>query len=134
MLRAGLLKKRKPFYRQSSGNRKGNLPDREVLRRRDKALTLWAQHRTAEQIAVELDVSKDAVRGYIAWGRRRQDPRAVRTRNPIPSLQAAGRRQQIAELFAKKLLTSEIATLLGVHIRSVQKCRQEMRRKEKVQE
>lgn len=110
---------RLPFHAYSSQNKKGRRPHPLVFKRRERALTLWALHRSIDQIAVELDVSNDTVRNYVAWGRKHKDQRAERGPNLMRIMQANARRRQIRELARKGMRPAEIALMVGCHERLV---------------
>ncbi|MEJ5081065.1 HTH domain-containing protein [Ochrobactrum sp. MYb379] len=108
------------FYLYSSRNKKGGKPHPVVFRRKDRVLTMWWEHRTAAEIAEELDISIDTVRGYIKTARKAGDPRATRTRATKRIMAAQTRRRNIVELNSRGLDVKEIAKALSVHPRLVQ--------------
>lgn len=108
------------FHLYSSRNKKGGLPHPVVFRRKDRALTLWWQHRTKEEIAAELDISVDTVRRYIDQARRLGDPRAMAKRTDRRIMAAAVRRRTILDLSARGMSIAEIASVLRCHVRLVQ--------------
>ncbi len=109
-----------PFYHYSSRNKKGGKLHPLVFRRKDKALTMWWEHRTAAEIAVELDISIETVRRYIQNARKDGDPRATRTRPAKRIMAAETRRRHILLLSTKGLSNREIAKTLSIHPRLVQ--------------
>ncbi len=109
-----------PFHIYSSRNKKGGKPHPVVFRRKDRALTMWWEYRTAAEIAVELDISIETVRRYIKSARRAGDPRATRNRSVKRIMAAQARRRNIIELHSKGLDVREIAKALSIHIRLVQ--------------
>lgn len=109
-----------PFHTFSSRNKKGGKPHPIVFRRKDRALTMWWEYRTAAEIALELDISIETVRRYIKSARRMGDPRATRTRPAKRIMAAEARRRNIIELKTRGLDVKEIAKALSVHPRLVQ--------------
>lgn len=108
------------FYLYSSRNKKGGKPHPVVFRRKDRALTMWWEYRTAAEIAEELDISIETVRRYIRSGRKAGDPRATRTRPAKRIMAAEARRRNIIELKTRGLEVKEIAKALSIHPRLVQ--------------
>nr|DAO70282.1 MAG TPA: HTH domain protein [Caudoviricetes sp.] len=108
------------FYTFSSRNKKGGKPHPVVFRRKDRALSMWWEYRTAAEIAEELDISIETVRRYIKSARRDGDPRASRNRPAKRIMAAQARRRNICELYRKGLDVKEIAKALAVHPRLVQ--------------
>ncbi|TJU85583.1 MAG: hypothetical protein E5Y10_24495 [Mesorhizobium sp.] len=109
-----------PFYHYSSRNKKDGRPHPVVYHRRDRALTMFWEQRTVEEIAVTLDVSIDTIRSYIRDGRRKGDERAMRRTGQKRIVEAQVRRRQICELSGFGFTAAEIADRLNCHVRLVQ--------------
>lgn len=110
----------RPFHSYSRMNKKGWRPDPVVYLRADRALTMFWEQRTVEEIATELDIAVDTVRSYIRAARRRGDERAMRRHGQKRVVQAAARRRQIEELSRYGYTPAEIAERLNCHVRLVQ--------------
>lgn len=110
----------RPFYYYSSMNKKGWRPDPVVYQRKHRALTMYWEQRTVEEIAVTLDISTDTVRSYIRAARKKGDERAMRRTGQKRFVQASARRRQILELAGFGFTPSEIAERLHCHVRLVQ--------------
>jgi DNA-binding CsgD family transcriptional regulator len=108
-----------PFYAYSSKNKKGCRTHPEVFRRKDRALTMWWEKSTVEEIATSLDISPDTVRNYLREGRAAGDFRAV-SRESRRHMLAKVRRMHIDKLHSEGLDNHEIAYRLNVHVRLVQ--------------
>lgn len=109
-----------PFHAYSSRNKKGGFPHPVVYQRRDRALTMFWEQRTIEEIAVTLDIAIDTVRSYIRDARRKGDHRAMRRVGQKRIVEAVVRRRQIGELSAFGYTPAEIANTLNCHVRLVQ--------------
>lgn len=115
-----LYRARQPFYELSSRNKKGGRPHPAVGARRETILNMYWEHRTIEEISVELNIAIDTVRGYIKRARGRGDRRAARKTGLKRIMQAEARRKQILELASFGYTAGEIADLVHCHVRLVQ--------------
>lgn len=112
--------KRAAFYVLSSRNKKGNRPHPLIFARRESILDMYWEHRSVEEIAVELDISIDSVRRHIKRARRRGDIRAQRRIGLKRIMKAEARRRQIVELDKHGYSAMEIAGMVHCHVRLVQ--------------
>lgn len=108
-----------PFYAYSSKNKKGCRTHPEVFRRKDKALSMWWEKQTVEEIATSLHISPDTVRNYITEARAAGDFRAA-PRESKRHAMAKVRRMHIEKLASEGMDKKEIADRLNVHVRLVQ--------------
>lgn len=111
-----------PYFAYSSFNRKGGKTHPVVIRRRNRALSMWAEMKTVEEIAETLDIAECTVRAYIRRARRANDELA---RRPLGwetriKMRKELRKANIARMKEAGLDAKEIARRLGVHVRLVQ--------------
>lgn len=110
-----------PFHAYSSYNRKDGRTHPTVTRRRNRALAMWAEMATAEEIAEALDVAECTVRAYIRRARRKNDVRAERpTGWDKRRMMARLRKANINRMALCGMTPKDIAAALDVHVRLVQ--------------
>lgn len=110
-----------PFHAFSSYNRKDGRTHPLVLRRRNRALSMWAEMATMEEIAEALEVDVWTVRNYIRRARRNNDVRAERPYGwDKRKMKAEIRKANIARMIECGMGPKEIAKALGVNVRLVQ--------------
>ncbi|PAQ09728.1 hypothetical protein [Mesorhizobium temperatum] len=109
-----------PFHAFSSFNKKGGMVDRRVERQRNRALDMYQEMSTYENIAECLDISVTTVVQYVARARQKGDVRANRPFKHRGRLQALQRRKAIREMKALGMSAREIAKQLGINVRLVQ--------------
>lgn len=112
----------KPFHAYSSFNRKDGRTDPLVSRRRNRALSMWSEMATLEEIAEELRVEVQTVRRYIRWARRRDNALAFRPLgwDTKRKMRKALRQRNIKALSECGMSPKEIASRLQVTVRLVQ--------------
>ena len=109
-----------PFYRYSRRNKRGHRPISLAHHVREKALDLWFQQFTLDEIACTLQISIEAIKVYVRKGREQGDERAADRRITIRELRARARRRDIIKLNRDGMTPREIAEYLNVGLRLVQ--------------